>query len=141
MPRAFGISTLDGFVLMPKFDETVPVQVAIIFEDYVRVNGDVSHLWPRMREAGYADKLFTDEHGYSAIRFEPGADHFKNIPLLTLLLLLNDLGIPFAADFKQLWSPASLMQELQRKRVLRKPFHSISKCAAGWNYVLHEPTA
>ena len=98
----------------------------------------------QLREAGYADRLFVDEHGYSAVRFESGTDHFKNISLLTLCFLLNDLGIPFAADFKQLWSPAGFMGELQRQLVLRKAYRSISAKSASapdWSCIVHEPAA
>jgi hypothetical protein len=135
-------STLGGFGRMTITSQTIPVHIAIIFDDYVRLHGDVGHLWQQLQEAGYADRLFVDEQGYSAIRFIPGTPHAKNIPLLTLLFLLNDLGIPFAEDHTQLWSPAGFMRELQSELVLRKPFRSIAAKSASrpdWSCIVHEP--
>ena len=129
---------------MTTTSQTIPVHVAIIFSDYVRIHGDVTQLWQQLREAGYADRLFIDEYGYWAIRFERGTSHFKNISLLTLLFLLNDLGIPFSGDFKQDWSPSAFMQELQWQLVLRKSFRSISAWSASgqsWSCIVHEPAA
>lgn len=122
--------------------QTVPLHVAIIFTDAVRLHGDVEHLWQRLREAGYQSRLFIDDHGYPSIRFESGTSHPKNISLLTLLFLLNDLGVPFAEDHTQLLSPAALMLELQRGLVLRKPFCSIAaKSVSGnWASTVHEPS-
>ena len=59
----------------------------------------MEHLWRQLREAGYTERLFIDEWSYLAIRFESGTPYNKNISLLTLLSLLNDLGIPFAEDY------------------------------------------
>ena len=129
---------------MTTTSQTIPVHVAIIFDDYVRLHGDVAHLWQQLRDAGYGDRLFIDEHGYSAVRFESGTDQFKNNSLLALCFLLNGLDIPFATDFKQLWSPADFMRELQRQLVLRKAYRSISTTSASapdWSCIVHEPTA
>jgi hypothetical protein len=122
-------------------NQTIPVHVAIIFDGHVRLHGDVAHLWQQLRKAGYADRLFVDEYGYSAVRFEPGTPHTKNIPLLTLLFLLNDLSIAFAEDHKQLWSPADFMRKLQCELVLHKAFRSIvakSADADDWSCTIHE---
>lgn len=123
-------------------NQLIPVHVAIIFDDHVRLHGDVGHVWQQLREAGYTDRLFTDEAGCSAIRFEPATPHAKNISLLTLLFLLNDLGIPFAEDHTQLYSPSAFMSELQSALVLRKAFRSItakSVSAEDWSSTVHEP--
>jgi hypothetical protein len=135
---------LGRFARMATANQTIPVHVAIIFSDHVRLHGDVEHLWQQLREAGYADRLFIDDSGYSAIRFDPATPHTKNISLLTLLFLLNDLGIPFAEDHTQLWSPSAFMSELQSGLVLRKAFRSIaakSVSAEDWSYTVHEPAA
>ena len=123
-------------------NQPILAHVAIIFDDHIRIEGDTEHLWQKLREAGYGDRLFIDERGYSAVRFQPHNPHAKNISLLTLLFLLNDFGIPFADDHTQLWSPSGFMRELQTDLVLRKAFHSIaakSVCAKDWNCVVHEP--
>jgi hypothetical protein len=123
---------------------TMPAYVAIVFSDYVRLHGDVQHLWERLGEAGYRDRLFIDEHGYSAIRFEAGNPHAKNISLLTLLFLLNDLSIPFGEDYTQLCSPAEFMRELQSGLVLRKAFRSVGgrhQDPKDWIYRVYEPVA
>jgi hypothetical protein len=38
---------------------------------------------------------------------------------------LNDIGILFGEDYKQDYSPAEFMRELQRQYILRKNFKSI----------------
>jgi hypothetical protein len=122
--------------------EKMPVHVAIILSDCVRLHGDATELWSKLKTLGHAEKLFTDEHNYCAVRFEPGGSHDKNISLLTLLFLLNDLSVPFAEDFKQDYSPAAFMRWLQRDLVLKKPFRSVSgqfKEYKDWIYETHEP--
>ena len=42
-----------------------------------------------------------------------------------LLIKLNDLGLVFGEDYKQGWSPADIMRDLQDKEVLLKSFKSI----------------
>ncbi|MEI6322598.1 MAG: hypothetical protein WCP60_05790 [bacterium] len=118
--------------------QLIPAHVAVIFSNYVRLHGDVMKLWQHLRETDYADRLFIDQYGFASVRFDEGTDHFKNISLLSLCFLLNDLGIPFAEDFTELRSPAEYMQELQRKNVLRSRFNSIaarSVNAADWRCV------
>jgi len=95
---------------MKNSSEKMPVHVAFLFNDYVRLHGDTGELWPKLKTLGYADKLFIDESNYWAIRFEQGNPLNKNILLLTLLFLLNDLNVPFAEDCKQLCSPADFMR-------------------------------
>ena len=41
------------------------------------------------------------------------------------LIKLNDLGFVFGEDYKQGWSPADIMRDLQEKEELQKPFNSI----------------
>jgi hypothetical protein len=122
--------------------EKMPVHVAILFGDYVRLHGDTSELWPKLKALGYADRLFIDEGNYWAIRFEQGNPLNKNISLLTLLFLLNDLNVPFASDFKDICSPAQFMRELQTSLVLKKSFRSVSgqyKKYEDWDYKFYEP--
>jgi hypothetical protein len=129
---------------MPTTSDTMPAHVAMIFSDYIRLHGNIGQLWQRLREAGHGDRLFTDEFGYSAIRFEAGVPHAKNISLLTLLFLLNDAGIPFAEDHTQLCSPAEFMRELQSGLVLRTSFRSVGarhQDPKDWIYRVHEPVA
>jgi hypothetical protein len=129
---------------MPTTTNTMPAHVAIVFSDYVRLHGGVEQLWQQLREAGYGDRLFIDEHGYSAIRFEAGNPHARNISLLTLLFFLSDLGVPFAEDYTQLCSPAEFMRELQSGLVLRKAFRSVGarhQDPKDWIYRVYEPVA
>ena len=121
--------------------QLIPVHVAVIFSTYVRLHGDVTQLWNHLRETDYADRLFIDQNGFASVRFDEGTDHFKNISLLQLCFLLNDLGIPFAEDYTDLWSPAEYMKELQRQHVLRKPFNSIAARSVNepdWRCIEHE---
>ena len=120
----------------------MPVNVSILFSDYVRLDGDTGELWPKLKALGYADRLFIDKSNYWAIRFESGGGHDKNISLLTLLFQLNDLNVPFLEDGKQDWSPAEFMRFLQREFVLKKPFTSVGgtyKEYKDWIYKTHEP--
>ncbi|HEX3856038.1 MAG TPA: hypothetical protein VHY30_01935 [Verrucomicrobiae bacterium] len=122
--------------------EKMPVNVSFLFSDYVRLDGDTGELWPKLKTLGYADRLFIDEWNYWAIRFESGGVHNKNISLLTLLFLLNDLNVPFAEDGKQLCSPAEFMRWMQRDFILKKPFRSVGgkyKEYKDWIYKTHEP--
>lgn len=41
------------------------------------------------------------------------------------LIKLNDLDIVFSVDYKQGWAPADIMEDLQEKGILTKPFKSI----------------
>jgi hypothetical protein len=129
---------------MPTTGDTMPAHVAMIFSDYIRLHGNIGQLWQRLREAGHGDRLFTDEFGYSAISFEAGVPHAKNISLLTLLFLLNDSGFPLAEDHTQLCSPAEFMRELQSGLVLRTSFRSVGarhQDPKDWIYRVHEPVA
>ncbi len=47
---------------MPATSDTMPAHVAMILSDYVRLHGDIGQLWQQLREAGHADRLFTDEY-------------------------------------------------------------------------------
>ena len=127
---------------MKDLPQKMPIHVAIIFSDRVRLHGEGAQLKPKLAAAGCGDRYFVDEQGYSAIRFNPGGDNAKNISLLTILFLLNDMGVPFAEDHTQLWSPAEFMRELQRQFMLKKPFTSVGgpfKEYNDWIYKTHEP--
>ncbi len=127
---------------MNSASEKMPVHVGFLFGDYVRIHGDVTELWPKLKAAGYGDKLFIDESNYWAIRFESGGSHNKNISLITLLFLLNNLSVPFAEDGKQDCSPAEFMRWLQRDFVLKKSFRSVGgqyKEYKDWIYKINEP--
>lgn len=71
--------------------------------------------------------LETDSSGFMTIHFDDTEkDFFKNIPLIETLMMLNKLGVVFGEDYKQDYSPAAFMRELQSQGILREPFKSIA---------------
>ena len=108
---------------MPK----IPPYVSIIFAfSHVRVSSSAKAIREAITAAGY--EIFKDEYCVCNVKMKTGvSDEDKKGQLDQQLLLLNDLGIAFAEDYKQAMAPADYMRELQKESILRKPFNSI-----GW---------
>lgn len=71
--------------------------------------------------------LVTDAERFAAIHFDDSEkDHFKSVPLIETLMMLNKAGIVFGEDYKQVYSPAAFMRELQMQGILRESFKSIA---------------
>jgi len=89
-------------------------------EDHIRVTGDLSSL--RGTDIKIERKLL----GYSGVPFDNTvSSHFDNTDLIQKLMDLNDNGVLFGEDYKQLYCPASFMRELQIKGILKTAFKSI----------------
>lgn len=80
---------------------------------------------------------------YHAIRFaETKTGYFENMSLIERLLDLNELGLVFGEDYKQAYSPAEFMRELQSKGILKVGFPSIYWSAPRkWHIKCNEPKA
>ena len=89
-------------------------------EDHIRLKGDLS----RLAEKGI--KVKRKFFGFSGIPFDSTVtSHFDNVDLIERLMELNRNQVLFGEDYKQAYSPADFMKELQEKGVLREDFRSI----------------
>lgn len=88
-------------------------------EDHIRLKGNLSGL---KKGIEVKKKFF----GFTGIPFDSStASYFENIDLIQRLMELNEKGVLFGEDYKQGWSPADFMKELQEKGILREDFRSI----------------
>ncbi len=86
----------------------------------IRLEGDISLI-----KTGIFD-FSKDPFGYSAISFqESNISYFENVDLIEKLFVLNENGVVFGEDYKQMYSPAEFMRALQVKGILKNNFTSI----------------
>ena len=88
---------------------TEPLNVAMILGDGVRVRALPHAIRSDLVEAGRS--VATTRWG-AVVSYEPGASHLDNPDLIGLLQLLASVGVGFARDHKQPWSPADVVAEL-----------------------------
>jgi len=89
-------------------------------EDHIRLEGDLTDL--KKKGIKVKRKFF----GFSGVAFDSSVtSHFDNIDLIERLMELNQGGALFGEDYKQAYSPADFMKELQERGILREDFQSI----------------
>jgi hypothetical protein len=104
--------------------------VSIIIENHLRIHFPTTQLKEQLQAANYS--TFADDNGYFSVRFRrEHSQDAKNIPLIELVLFLNDLGIAFSGDYTQAYPPSYLMSVLQNNFILKKAFRDETR--------LHEP--
>ena len=105
-----------------------PPYVSIIFIfSHVRVSQSTKTVREAIIAAGY--EVFKDECSVCNVKINQQVSGEKKIDLLNeILISLNDLGILFGEDYKQVMAPADYMRDLQKKSILKKQFKSI-----GWS--------
>ena len=102
-----------------------PTYLPIILHPLVRLASLDADIRAKVVNEGLS--LETDSYGYSCVRFDDvERSDLKNISLIELLMQLNELGVVFGEDYKQLCSPAGLMRDLQQEGILRVAFKSIA---------------
>jgi hypothetical protein len=113
---------------------TVPPYVSLFQNGWIRVVGDLSS------NQALARKLVSIPFGFRGVRFDD-CDVYANNPSLTqAMLALNDLGVAFGEDCKQLCNPCEFMRDLQKDKILKKSFLSIYWRGPGdWYLQNHAP--
>jgi hypothetical protein len=110
---------------MNKMNENPPTYVPIIIPPLIRLAYVTDGIKDKLRHQGL--KVTKDKFSYYCIPYDDSEiNDLKNISLVETLMKLNDIGVVFGEDYKQLCSPAELMRELQAERILRKKFKSIA---------------
>ena len=100
-----------------------PTYIPIILSSCIRLKYVTNDILKKLKKQKLDVVIDND---YYCIKYDDTTkDHFKNINLIETLMKLNDMGILFGEDFKQYFSPAEFMRELQREYILRKSFKSI----------------
>lgn len=98
-----------------------PPHVAIILADGVRVVGMTQGIHAALVERGRT--VIPTKYGPVLPWERSQIQHAEDQALIELLQLLAELGVGFALDIKQMWSPASLVDELiQRGVEFRNPW-------------------
>lgn len=71
--------------------------------------------------------IVRDSCSCDAVRFgEPKGEIFADPKFIAVMQGLNGFGILFMEDYKQGWSPADHMRELQSRGIITVPFTSIA---------------
>lgn len=99
-----------------------PPHATIILPDAVHVAGMTGPIRSGLLDAGRTVR--NSPYG-SLVRYRPGPSDLDNTNLVELLQLLAGLGVGFARDFKQVWSPAEVVAELIDRGV---DFHNPWAC-------------
>jgi hypothetical protein len=116
-----------------------PPHVAIVLPPFVRLGSLDPARHDDLMGRGFA--IERDDFGYHAVRFkDTGGDLLCNKDFVEIFQRLNDAGLAFQEDVKQLWSPADFMRELQSSGTIGAPFTAISwRGADKWFTTVYEP--
>jgi hypothetical protein len=112
----------------------------MIIGEHVCLDGDVAGLLRRTEAAALKGRM-TTHLGYQALAYPASPfGNLENGALIALLRKLNALGVLFGEDYKQGWSPADVMRELQERKLVAEPFTSIAWRGPGeWFTTTHPP--
>jgi|CXWL01.1.fsa_nt_gi hypothetical protein len=104
----------------------VPAYVCLLTDGHVCLSGGIGDVRAPLRSSPLSTRL--GRHlGYLAITFNQVQPiPFANTDLHVVMAELNRLGLCFGEDYKQGWSPAEFMRELQRSGALRAAFTAIA---------------
>lgn len=100
-----------------------PPYVPIIL-DHIRLQSYTAELENELREK-YNLTVVQGNYGLEISYNSTTTPHFENEDLIEKLFILNKLGVLFGEDYKQMYSPAAFMRELQKREILKKSFTSI----------------
>ncbi len=100
-----------------------PAYVAYVLDDHIRLDGDTSSILDAISKSKYVDRLFQDKYGLN-ISFINTEKPLENKDLLELFQWLNEHEVLFSID--KGWGPSEIMQELQKRGILRDSFNEIA---------------
>ena len=96
-----------------------PPYISLIQDGWIRIQGEFDSI-PEL-----AKLVAQIPFGYVGVLFAERGDYFKNVSLIETLMKVNAIGVAFGEDYKQIYSPAEFMRELQARAILKEDFRSI----------------
>ena len=96
-----------------------PPYIPLLQNGWIRIEGDHNQI------PSLSDILVPIPFGYRGVLFHEEGPYLTNMSLIENLFRLNSMGVVFGEDFKQMYSPAAFMRELQTRAILKTDFISI----------------